>query len=320
MRIAVYGAGGIGGSMGAQLCRAGQEVALIARGDHLRAIKEHGLRIEWSDGSYTIRPHMVTDDPAQVGEVGLVILGVKAWQVPEAARAILPMVGPETRVLTIQNGVESPYQMAEVVPAERVIVSIIAGGGNMIGPGVIRTPYSTVTGSGTSSIGQLAPKKAGRTEAVARVQAVLEESDFRVAVPDDITIAVWTKFTWWTAHTGVAALCRVPVGVWRRVPETRGLWCSAMQEAVDVAQAQGIVLGDAVKLQDGRLDTLPPAGRPTSAALDILNGRPSELDATVGALVRLGRAAGVPTPVNEFIYAALLPQELKARGQIAWPE
>ncbi|MBI4198445.1 MAG: 2-dehydropantoate 2-reductase [Chloroflexi bacterium] len=320
MRIAVYGAGGIGGSMGAQLCRAGQEVALIARGDHLRAIQSHGLRIEWSGGSYTIRPHMVTDDPTQVGVVDLVILGVKAWQVPEAAKALLPMVGPETLILTVQNGVEAPYQVAEVIPAERVIVSIIAGGGNMIGPGVIRTPWSTVTGSGTSSIGQLAPKKAGRTEAVARVQAVLEESDFRVAVPDDIRVAMWNKFSWWVPHTGVAALCRVPLGVYRSIPETRALLLRATEEVVEVAHTQGIVLGDAVKLQDGALDTAPPAGRPTSAALDILNGRPSELDTSLGALVRMGKQLGVPTPVNEFIYAALLPQELKARGQIAGPE
>ncbi len=229
------------------------------------------------------------------------------------------MVGPETRVMTIQNGIEAPYQVAEVVPPDRVIVGIMAGGGNMTAPGVIRRPQGGPV-SYDSYIGQLAPEKAGRTENVARVQAVLLEAGWPSVVPDDIRVSAWSKFSWWVPHTGVAALCRVPVGVWRSIPESRALLPRATEEAVKVAHAQGVVLANALEYQDHLTDTLPPAGRPTSAALDILNGRPSELDATVGAVIRLGKEAGVPTPVNEFIYAALLPQELKARGQIAWPE
>ncbi|MBI4340479.1 MAG: 2-dehydropantoate 2-reductase [Chloroflexi bacterium] len=317
MRIAVYGAGGIGGFMGAQLCRAGHDVALIARGEHLRAIQEHGLQVEWPDGNYTVTPRIATNEPSEVGVVDLVILGVKAWQVPEAARALLPMVGPETRVLTVQNGVEAPYQVAEVVPAERVIAGVMYTGGAVARPGVIRRGRGT--GAADSYIGQLVPEKAGCTAAVASLQHTLREVRFRIVVPEDIRIPLWDKFCVYPG-TLVGSLCRAPLGVWRSVPESRALCKCAVEEAVAVAQARGVALGENVVMDNERNVDAYPAAHFSSTARDIVNGRPSELDAIVGAVVRMGRAAGVPTPVNEFLYAALLPQELKARGQIQWPE
>ncbi len=320
MRIAVYGAGGMAGSMGAKLWQAGHDLAIIARGEHLKAIQQGGLQIEFRDGGgFTVKPRMTSDDPSKVGEVDLVILGVKAWQVPDAARALLPMVGPETRVMTIQNGVEAPYQVAEVVPPERVIAGVMMDGGTVTRPGVMRTTKpNSVTWD--SFIGQLAPKGAGCTPAVARVQEALRGAGYRIVVPEDISTPLWTKFVPYASISGVASLCRAPAGAWRSRTETRQLMRQATLEGIAVGNAQGSTLGgEAIQFAEEFIDGVS-ASFFNSTTRDFLAGRPSELEAFVGAIVRLGRGAGVPTPVNDFIYAALLPQELKARGQIAWPE
>ena len=317
MRIAVYGAGGIGGFMGARLWQAGHDVALIALGEHLKAIQSSGLWVEAPDGNFTVTPRIATDDPAKVGEVDLVILGVKAWQVPEAARALLPMVGPETRVMTIQNGVEAPYQVAEIVPAELVIAGVMYFQGILTGPGRLQC---TNPGVIDSYVGQLAPIASGRTEAVAQAHNALQTAGFRVVAPEDIRTPAWRKFIGGSARVGVEALTRAPLGGWRSVPAARDLYGNAAQEIIAIARSRDITIGDDMaEFLFGAIDQYP-ANHRTSAVRDVLAGRPSEIDAMTGAVIRLGRAAGVPTPVNEFIYAALLPQELKARGQIAWPE
>ncbi|MBI2171484.1 MAG: 2-dehydropantoate 2-reductase [Chloroflexi bacterium] len=323
MRIAVYGAGGMAGSMGARLWQAGHDLAIIARGEHLKAIQQGGLRIEFREGGgFTATPRVATDDPSKVGLVDLVILGVKAWQVPEAARALLPMVGPETRVMTIQNGVEAPYQVAEVVPAERVITGAMIGGGEVVRPGCIRARNLHIPDPNLpeSPLGQIAPERAGRTDSVARVQDALQDAGWRIVLPEDIRVALWNKFAPYAAFAGVAAVCRAPNGVLRQVQESRALMRRAAEEIVAVAHAQGIAVGkESLELLELVVNTWALTFI-NSAARDFLAGRPSEVVDFSGSVLRLGRAAGVPTPVNEFIYAALLPQELKALGQIAWPE
>ena len=311
MRIAVFGVGGIGGFLGARLGQAGHDLALIARGEHLRAIQQSGLRVESPDGDFTIHPSLATDDPSQIGEVELVILGVKAWQVPEVVPQLRPMLGPDTRVLTIQNGVEAPYQVAQAVPPERVLIGVIYVSAMRTGAGSIRNPTRPVI---DSYLGQLSPERAGRTEAVDRVQIALQEAGFLISVPDDIIATFWSKFVNAVAYVGVAALARVPLGVWRNIPETRDLARRSAQEGTAVAQARGVALDDTtVQRFLDILDSYPSTHLP-STVRDILEGRPSELSALAGALVRLGREVSVATPVNEFIYAALLPQEMKARG------
>ncbi|MBI4311052.1 MAG: 2-dehydropantoate 2-reductase, partial [Chloroflexi bacterium] len=282
----------------------------------LRAIQANGLQVEAPDGNFTVTPRIATDDPVQVGVVDLVILGVKAWQVPEAARALLPMVGPETRVMTIQNGVEAPYQVAEVVPPERVIAGAIWGGATRVRPGCIRHIRPATE---DSHIGQLSLERAGRTQPVARIQEILQGAGFRIAIPEDIRVPLWEKFVGY-AGTGPAAACRAPLGVFRQVPESMTLSRQAQAETVSVARASGIALPEDLLESMERIAKTFPSTHMPSAGRDFLTGRPSEVVDFAGSVVRLGRAAGVPTPVNEFIYAVLLPQELKARGQIAWPE
>jgi 2-dehydropantoate 2-reductase len=310
MRIAVFGTGGVGGYYGGRLAQAGEAVTFIARGDHLRAIREHGLRVDSLQGDFVIQPAQATADPARLGPVDVVILGVKAWQVREAAEAMRPLVGPETFVVPLQNGVEAPDELASVLGREHVlggfcrIIALIAGPGHIRHAG--GQPYV--------AFGELDNR---RTERVELLRAAFSRAaGLTVEVPADIRAAMWEKFLTITSFSGVGAVTRAPIGVIRSVPQTREMMVGVMREIIAVANARGIPLGeDAVQRVLAFRDSLPPAST-ASMQRDIMDGRPSELEWQSGAVVRLGREAGVESPLNAFIYHSLLPQELKARGKL----
>jgi 2-dehydropantoate 2-reductase len=310
MRIAVFGTGGVGGYFGGRLAQAGEAVTFIARGEHLRAIREHGLRVDSLQGDFVIQPAQATADPARLGPVDVVILGVKAWQVREAAEAMRPLVGPETFVVPLQNGVEAPDELASVLGREHVlggfcrIIALIAGPGHIRHAG--GQPYV--------AFGELDNR---RTERVERLRAAFSRAaGLTVEVPADIRAAMWEKFLTITSFSGVGAVTRAPIGVIRSVPQTREMMVGVMREIIAVANARGIPLGeDAVQRVLAFRDGLPAAST-ASMQRDIMDGRPSELEWQSGAVVRLGREAGVATPLNAFIYHSLLPQELKARGKL----
>lgn len=310
LRIAVFGTGGVGGYFGARLAEAGQRVVFIARGEHLRAIREQGLRVESIRGNVHIFPAEATDDPAEVGPVDVVLVATKAWQLPEAARAMRPLVGPETMVVPLLNGVEAPDILAETLGAEHVLGGLCKISAFRAAPGLIRH----VGVEPEVVFGELDGR---RTERVERLrQAFAACRGVKVTVPDDIRAAMWGKLTFIAAFSAVGAVTRAPAGVIRGLPETRRLLEQAMHEIVAVAQGLGVNLPDAAVDQAMAFtDGLEPHVT-ASMQRDIMEGRPSELEAQTGAVVRLGRKAGVPTPVNEFLYAALLPQELKARGEL----
>jgi 2-dehydropantoate 2-reductase len=310
MRIAVFGTGGVGGYFGGRLAQAGEAVTFIARGDHLRAIREHGLRVDSLQGDFVIQPAQATADPARLGPVDVVILGVKAWQVREAAEAMRPLVGPETFVVPLQNGVEAPDELASVLGREHVlggfcrIIALIAGPGHIRHAG--GQPYV--------AFGELDNR---RTERVELLRAAFSRAaGLTVEVPADIRAAMWEKFLTITSFSGVGAVTRAPIGVIRSVPQTREMMVGVMREIIAVANARGIPLGeDAVQRVLAFRDSLPPAST-ASMQRDIMDGRPSELEWQSGAVVRLGREVGVESPLNAFIYHSLLPQELKARGKL----
>lgn len=309
MRIAVFGVGGVGGYFGGRLARAGEEVTFIARGEHLRALQTRGLRVESIRGDFAVEPASATDRPEEVGPVEAVLVCVKAWQVPEAAQAIRPMVGPETCVVPLQNGVDAPEQLAAALGEQAVmgglchIVSFVAA------PGHIRH-----TGIDPSiAFGELDGRPSRRAE---RLRAAFERAGVKAEIPADIRLAMWRKFLFISALSGVGAVTRAPVGVTRALPETRRLLQQAMEEVVAVARARGVHLP-----QEAQAETLDfidglPAEATASMQRDIIAGRLSELASQNGAVVRLGEELGVPTPLHAFIYASLLPQELRARGEI----
>jgi 2-dehydropantoate 2-reductase len=310
MRVAVFGTGAVGGYFGGRLAEAGEDVWFIARSAHLAAIRDRGLRVTSVDGDFAVRPANATDDPAAVGPVDVVLLGVKAWQVAEAAEALRPLLGRRTCVVPLQNGIDAPEQLASALGAHRVlgglcrILAYLAEPGHISHVGV--TPYI--------AFGELDASVSERAEALrlafGRTRGIAAE------IPPDVRVAMWSKFLFIAAMSGVGALTRAPIGVVRGQPETRALLAQALAEIRAVAASRGIPLpADSVERTLAFVDSLPADGT-TSMQRDLAEGRPSELDAQVGAVVRLGEQGGVPVPVHRSIYAALIPLERRARGEI----
>ena len=311
MRLAVFGAGAVGGYFGGRLAQAGEDVVFIARGEQLQALRDRGLRVDSfvSKGDFVVQPVQATDDPEQVGVVDAVLVGVKAWQVTEAARAMRPLFGPETFVVPLQNGVEAPSQLAAVLGGEHVLGGLCRIVGLVVEPGYIRhaglEPYV--------AFGELDNRPSERAE---RLREAFARAGVTAEVPLDIRVAMWEKFLFIASFSGVGAVTRAPAGVLRSLPETRQMLKQAMHEVLAVARARGIALPEeAIPRTMTLIDGLPPGGT-ASMQRDVIEGRPSELESQNGAVVRLGREVGVDTPLHAFIYHSLLPLELRARGQV----
>lgn len=307
MRIAVFGVGGAGGRFGAFLARGGQEMVFIARGEHLSAIREAGLVVETPEGEIRVRPAAATDDPAEAGPADVVLLGVKSWQVEEAARAMRPMFGPDTFVVPLQNGVEAAALLAATLGAERVLGGLCATFSYLTAPGRIRS----IGQVHTVGFGELDNRASERAERLARA---FQAAGVRATIPSDIHVALWQKFLFVVPFGGVGAVAGEPIGLLRSQPETRRMLLGGMREIFEVGKARGVRLPEgSVEMAMEFLDGLAPDGT-SSLQRDIAQGRPSELEAWNGAVVRLGREVGVETPVHASIYRRLLPLEQRARG------
>ncbi|MEJ2285235.1 MAG: 2-dehydropantoate 2-reductase [Desulfobacterales bacterium] len=310
MKIAIFGAGAVGGYFGGRLAQSGEEVIFIARGKHLQAMKNDGLKVDSINGDFIVQPVRATDNPEEVGVVDMVLVAVKAWQVPDAATAIKPMVGPDTFVLPLQNGVEAPAQLAAVLGRQHVLGGLCGLITYIVEPGHI-------CHAGTDPFirfGELDNRQSDRTELL---KDVFERAPGITAnIPSDINAAMWQKFLLIAAWSGLGAITRAPIGIFRSQPGTRQMLEQILIEICAVAQARDIGLPDDVVAKTLELlDALPAAGT-ASMQRDILDGKPSELENQTGAVVRLGQEAGVETPVNKFIYNCLLPMEMRARGQL----
>lgn len=308
MRIAIYGSGSVGGYFGGRLAQAGEEVSFIARGQHLQAMQQNGLRVDSLKGDFVVKPVQATDDPQQLGEVDAVIVGVKAWQVPEAAKNMRPLIGEGTCVLPLQNGVDAPAQLAAELGEEHVLGGLCQISSLVAGPGHIRH----VGLEPLIALGELDDRTSERVE---RLREALERAGVKVDVPENIQAAMWRKFLFIASISGVGAVTRAPVGVMRSIPETRGMLEQSLQEVYAIAKERKVALPeDVVEKTMAFIDGLG-AGVVASMQRDIMEGRPSELEAQNGAVVRMGAECGVPTPLNNFLYSSLLPQERKARGE-----
>lgn len=309
MRIAIFGSGGVGGYFGGRLAQAGEPVVFIARGAHLLAMRARGLQVDSVAGDFTVSPVEATDDPFSVSPVDVVLVCVKAWQVPEAARGLLPLLRDDSFVVPMENGVEASDQLAAVVGAERVVGGLCRIVSFVAGPGHIRHTGAVAR----IEFGERDRRSSAR---VAALKSTFERcTGVSVGTPPDIEVALWEKFLFIAPFSAVAAVARMPAGVVRTVPETRRLLEAAIGEVLALARARGVALSeDSVARTLAYVDGLPEDAT-ASMQRDILEGRPSELDAQTGTIVRLGREAGVPVPTNEFLYASLLPAELEARNR-----
>src|SRR5262245_20338698 len=308
MKVAVFGVGGVGAYFGGRLAEAGLWVSFVARGAHLEALRRDGLRVESVEGDFQVRPAVADSDPAAIGPVDLVLLGVKAWQVAEAAHAMGPLLGPTTVVLPLQNGVLAADEIEEVIGAGRALLGLCRIVSYVAGPGHVRHP-------GVAPRVEFGERDGRRTERVAAIQAAFEQArGLSVGVPDDPLAALWEKFLFIAPISGVGAATRAPSGILRGIPETRALLEDAMREVAALARVRGVRMpDDAVARTLAYLGSLPEDGT-ASMQRDIAQGRPSELEYQTGAVVRLARAAGLAVPVNEVLYRVLLPAELAARG------
>jgi 2-dehydropantoate 2-reductase len=311
MRITVFGAGAVGAYFGGRLAEAGQEVGVVARGAALEAIRRHGLRVISPEGDFAFRPAAVSDDPAELGPADVVLVGVKAWQVPDAARAMAPLVGADTMVVPLQNGVEAADQLARALGPGPVLGGLCRIIAWVVEPGVVRhqgaEPYV--------GFGELAGGVSLRAERLAaafgRARGVTAEA------LADVRAELWRKFLFISSVSGIGAVTRSAIGRFRSLPETRQLLERALHEVAAVAAAHGVTLPAEVVAETLEFtDSLPDEGT-TSMQRDIVAGRPSELESQSGAVVRLGRERGVATPVHDFVYRALLPQEQAARAAAA---
>jgi 2-dehydropantoate 2-reductase len=313
MRIAIFGSGSIGGYFGGRLSHAGEDVVFIARGEHLNAMLTQGLRVDSINGDFALQPVQANDDPSKIGKVDMVLVGVKAWQVSEAAEAIRPIIGPETFVLPLQNGLEAPAQLSGILGDQHVLGGLCGLFCYMAGPGHI-------IHAGTDPFVKFGELNDHRSQRVELLLDTFKKAGVNAEIPPDIQVAMWMKFLLIAVWSGMGSVTRAPVGIWRSLPETRRMAELGLQEIIAVASARNISLPEeALQNIMTMYDGLVPQST-ASLQRDVMEGCPSELGAQIGAVVRFGQEADVATPLFTFIYQSLLPMELRARGQLQFGE
>jgi 2-dehydropantoate 2-reductase len=298
MKIAVMGAGGVGGYFGAKLAASGEEVHFIARGAHLEAIQNNGLQIYSANGDILLKPAHATSNPAAVGPVDLVIIAVKLWSTEQALRDAAPMVGFRTAVVSFQNGVVAVDAIADAYGKQRTLGGVAQIAALIEKPGVIRH-------SGTMAVlivGELDGEPSVRTKAF--VDACTK-AGIQARVSDDIEKALWEKYVGLVALSGMTSLTRLPLGPIREDPDTRALAQQLMSEVVAVGKAKGVRLdSDLVDRVLRHVDGLP---RQMVASMlgDLERGNRLELPWLSGGVVQMGKELSVSTPANSFVVAAL---------------
>jgi 2-dehydropantoate 2-reductase len=299
MRIAAMAAGAVGAYFGARMQAAGHEVFYIARGAHREAIEKNGLKIESVHGDLHLPKVNVTDDPAKVGPVDVVLFAVKLWDTEKAAEQARPLLGPDTRVVTLQNGVDSYERIAPIVGAERAIPGVTYVVTVIDRPGVIKqaSQFQSII-CGTHD---------GRADApLAAFVAAAKAAKIDITQSNNIERDRWQKFIFLSATSGATAVTRSTMGPILADPDTRALFRNIMQETFAVGKAKGVALDDG--FVDGAMllaDNNVPPSMKASMANDLDRGNRLELDWLAGEVCRLGRQLNVPTPVNETVYAAL---------------
>ena len=300
MRIAVIGAGGVGGAFGAALAKAGADVTFLARGKHLAAMRASGLKVLSPRGDVHLVPTRATDDPAGIGPVDVVLFCVKLWDVESAGAAIRPLVGPDTAVIPLQNGIDASERLIPILGKEAVMGGVAQISSTVAEPGVIRQ-----TGTFMRLIfGELDGRPSRRGSAF---QALCQKAGFEANNSNEILVALWEKFVLLATNSSVVALTRLPFGKLRDDPDVFALFAKGYAEVVALARARGIKLPadlEARALQGTK--SFPPEMMP-SMAVDLLRGNRLELPWLAGKVVALGRELDVPTPTFDVMYAALKP-------------
>jgi 2-dehydropantoate 2-reductase len=298
MHIAVMATGALGGYFGARMAAAGHDVFFIARGSNLEAIKTNGVKIESVLGDLHLANPKVTDDPAKVGPVDVVLFAVKLWDTEKAAEQTLPLVRADTRVITLQNGVDSVERIAPILGADNVVAGCAYIAAAMSAPGVV---------THTSKFARVV---CGRIDgrADARLKAFADAGQaggIDIAVSDTIERERWQKFVFLAGLSGATATTRKPLGPVLEDPDTRAFFYRLMREVVAVGRAKGVSLP--TDFADDRMrfaESSPPTFK-ASMLHDLERGNRLELDWLAGKVVEFGQRLSIPTPANEAVYAVL---------------
>lgn len=299
MKIVFFGAGGVGGYFGGRLAQAGADVSFVARGAHLEAIQRGGLRLVSPKGDAHVREVRASADPADLGPADVVFLTVKMYDVDTAASELRPLVGPNTMVVTLQNGVEATEMVARRVGDGHVAGGVAYVAAVIAEPGVIRH-----TALDALIVGELDGVISPR---LAKLREAASTAGFSFTASDDIRRDLWSKFARLSVFSGMTSVTRSPVGVLRASPGLVAMMHAAVDEAIAVGRAHGVALGPALKDEVfGMFNSVPPQAK-SSMLEDLERGRRLELPWLSGAVVRLGREVGVPTPTHAQIETLLMP-------------
>jgi 2-dehydropantoate 2-reductase len=304
MRIAVMAAGAVGGYFGARLADAGHEVFFIARGAHLDAIRKGGLKIESTLGNTTLKNANATDDPKSVGPVDIVLFAVKLWDTEKAAEQAKPLVGKDTRVITLQNGIDSVERIAPILGADQTVGGSAYIATVIAGPGVI---------SHTSPFAKMVCGRIdGRDDAkLAAFADTAKKAGIDITVTNAIERELWNKFIFLSSLASITAGTRLPIGIVMADPDTRAFFRKLMEEVFAVGRKRGVALDPAYIEERLKFAAeTAPKGMKASMAHDLERGNRLELDWLAGKVVALGRELGVPVPANEAAYALLKPYRM----------
>jgi 2-dehydropantoate 2-reductase len=300
MRIAVVGTGGVGGGFGAALAKAGADVTFIARGAHLAAMKAQGLQVRSDRGDVHLVPTHATDDPADIGKVDVVLFCVKLWDVESAGQHIKPLIGPDTAVIPLQNGVDAAERLIPILGPGAVMGGVAQISASITGPGVIQQVGTFMR----MIFGELDGRRSKRGE---DFLALCLRAGFDATLSEQILTDLWMKFILLASNASMMAATRQPIGKLRDDPDLRPIFTAAYKEVADVGRAKGVALpADAVDRIVDLTSHMPPAMK-ASMALDLDRGNRLELPWLGGKVVELGRKLGVPTPTHSMMAAMLKP-------------
>jgi len=300
MKIAVIGAGGVGGTFGAALAKAGADVWFLARGAHLDAMRTNGLRIVSPRGDTHLVPTQASDDPVAIGPADVVLFCVKLWDVESAGERIRPMVGPGTAVIPLQNGIDAVDRLIPILGAAAVLGGVAQVSATIEGPGVVRQ-----TGTFMRLVfGEFNGERSARGEAFL---ALCRKAGFDADLSKQIQTELWLKFIVLATNSAITAATRLPFGKLREDPEVMALFEAATKEVVAVGRAKGIALPEDAAQRNMSFLAGAPAAMMASMAHDLIRGNRIELPWLSGKVVALGRELGVPTPVHSTLYAVLKP-------------
>jgi 2-dehydropantoate 2-reductase len=300
MRIGVVGAGGVGGGFGAALAKAGADVTFIARGAHLAAMKRDGLKVLSPRGDTHLVPTQATDNPADIGPVDVVLFCVKLWDVESAGEAIRPIVGPDTAVIPLQNGIDAAERLIPILGKKAVMGGVAQISASITAPGVIQQVGTFMR----IIFGELDGTRSRRAE---DFLALCHKAGFDATLSEQIVTELWMKFILLATNAGITAATRQPIGKLRDDPDIGPVMNDAFEEVIAVARAKGVPLpADALAKVMDFVSYAPPAMK-ASMALDLERGNRLELPWLSGKVVELGRQFGVPTPTHGMMYAMLKP-------------